>query len=229
MACTTPAVARISSPHLWGLSSTTQGTKGFPVAQEAAGEEGWRGSGKSWPGVYSESQAQPCWLGMAVVGGCPWLCTAHLASPSLPCRAAQPRRVASIAGEDASLVILFLSAFSHLPPSLGSASRRWVDGRLSGAAASPTASPACLTKPAQRFLPFRAKCFLLRAQVTGKSLVSGIQSILCPQPIVGTGEELAGPHREATFIDALVSKPQAAIHSPAARNHEEISLLISLG
>lgn len=159
------------------------------------------------------------------VGGCP----AHLASPSLPCRAAQPRRVASIAGEDASLVILFLSAFSHLPPSLGSASRRWVDGRLSGAAASPTASPACLTKPAQRFLPFWAKCFLLRAQVTGKSLVSGIQSILCPQPIVGTGEELAGPHREATLIDALVSKSQAAIHSPAARNHEEISLLISLG
>lgn len=163
-----------------GQASSTQGMKGFLVAQEAAGEEGWGRSGKSWPRVYSERQAQPCWLGMAVVGGCPWLSSAHLASPSLPCQAAQPRRVAGIAGEDASLIILFLSAFSHLPPSLGSASRRWVDGRLSGAAASPTASPACLTKPAQRFLPFWAKCFLLQAQVTGKSLASGIQSILSP-------------------------------------------------
>lgn len=165
---------------------------------------------------------------MAVVGGCPQLSTAHLASPSLPCQAAQPRCVASIAGEDTSLIILFLSAFSHLPPSLGSASPRWVDRRLSGAAASPTTSLACLTKPAQRFPPFWAKCFLLRAQVTGKSLVSGIQSIFCPQLIVGTGEELAGPHRETTFIDGPISKRQAPIHSPPARNHEGISLLSSV-
>lgn len=116
-------------------------------------------------------------------GSCPRLSTPCLASPSLPCRAAQPHRVAGIAGGDASLVVLFLSVFSHLPPSLGSASRRWVDGRLSGAAASPTASPACLTKPDQGFLPFWAKCFLLRAQVRGKSLVLGIQSILSPQPV----------------------------------------------
>lgn len=183
------ACARISSPRLWDLSRgkpapphRAQRAFLLPRKQQARRD----GEGAGFTGVYSERQAQRCWLGMAVVGGCPRLPTAHLASPSLPCQAAQPRRVAGIAGEDASLIIPFLSAFSHLPPSLGSASRRWVDGRLSGAAASPTASPACLTKPAQGFLPFWAKCFLLRAQVTGKSLVSGIQSILCPQPIVGT-------------------------------------------
>lgn len=216
MACITPAVARISSPHLWGLSSTTQGTKGFLVAREAAGEEGWRGSG-----VCSERQAQPCWLGMAVVGaarGSP-----HLASPPPRCRAGLS--VAGIAGRDASLVVLFLSAFSHLPPSLGSASRRWVDGRLSGAAASPTASPACLTKPAQGFLPFWAKCFLLQAQVTGQSLVSGIQSILCPQPVESWQDHT---ERQHSLMPPFQS-PQAAIHSPTARNHEGISLLSSLG
>lgn len=145
------------------------------LPRKQQGRRDGEGAGKARPG-FTLRQAQPCWLGMAVVGGCPRLSTAHLASPSLPCQAAQPRRVAGIAGEDTSLIILFLSAFSHLPPSLGSASRRWVDGRLSGAAASPTASPACLTTPAQGILPFWAKYFLLRAQVTGKILVFGDSS-----------------------------------------------------
>jgi len=105
---------------------------------------------------------------MAGVGGCSM---AHLASSWLPRRVAWPCHVASVTGEDASLVILFLSAFSHLPPPLGSASRRWVDRRLSGAAASPTASLACLTKPAQGMLPFWAERFSLQAQFRGKPLV----------------------------------------------------------
>lgn len=230
MACTTPAVAEITSPCAWGLSrgkpAPHRPRRAFSLPRKQQGRRDGEGAGKAGPG-FTLRQAQPCWLGMAVVGGRPWLSTAHLASPSLPCQAAQPRRVAGIAGEDASLIILFLSAFSHLPPSLGSASRRWVDGRLSGAAASPTASPACLTKPAQGILPFWAKYFFLWAQVTGKSLVFRDSSE--HQPTMGTGEELTGPHKEATLIDAPISKPQAAIPSPTARNHEGISVLSSLG
>ena len=96
-----------------------------------------------------------------------------------------------------------------------------MDGRLSGAAASPTASPACLTKPAEGMLPFWAERFSLRAQFRGKSLVFRDSS---EHPLSsahsGSSGELAGSHREAALIAAPISKPQAAIPSPAARNHE---------
>lgn len=158
---------------------------------------------------------------MARAGGCLQHSVAHLASSLLPHRMARPRCVAGVAGEDASLIILFLSAFSHLPPPLGSASWRWVDGRLSGAAASPTASPACLTKPAEGMLPFWAERFSLWAQFRGKSLVFRDSS---EHPLSsahsGSRGELAGSHREAALIAAPISKPRAAIPSPAARNHE---------
>lgn len=204
-----------------GLSSGAQG---------AAGIEGWQRSGRSWPNIYPKRWAQPCQVGMAGAGGWPQHCVAHLASSSLTCRVARPHDVASIAGEDASLVFLFLSAFSHLPPPLGSASWRWVDGRLSGDAASPTASPAWLTKPAQEMLPFWAERFSLQAQFRGKSLVFRDSS---EHPLSsahsGSRGELAGSHGEAALIAAPISKPQAAIPSPAVRNHEGISVLSSQG
>lgn len=71
-------------------------------------------------------------------------------------------------------------SFSHPPPPPGSASWRWVDGRLSGAAASPTASPLRLTKRAQGMLPFWAECCcVLRAAGGVKALCLRGES---PQP-----------------------------------------------
>lgn len=174
MACTVFAVAKVSSPCRWGLSrgKPAQSREGFPLIPRDGGmEREWE---KLVQGLLRE--AGTALLSGGGRGG--RLCSvAHLASSSsLPCRVARPCCVATITGEDTSLVILFLSAFSHLPPPLGSASQRWVDGRLSGAAASPTASPACLTKPAQGMLPFWAEHFLLWAQFRGKSLVFGDSS-----------------------------------------------------
>lgn len=169
MVCTTPATAKI----IWGVSRHRVGWAfpWHPGSSRGGGME--RERGKLAQGLLGEVGTAPPRRGVAGAGGWPRHSTAHLASSSssLPRRVAQLCRVASVAGEDALLVILFLSAFSHLPPPLGSASRRWVDRRLSGAAASPTASPACLTKPAQGMLPFWAECFLLQAQFRGKSLV----------------------------------------------------------
>lgn len=231
MACATPAMARISSHHVWGLSrgkpAPHRARRAFLLPRKQQGRRDGEGAGKAGPGFTLGDRHSPAgweWLWWEAAHGSPQ----HTLPPPR-CHARRLSLAAWPALQGKTLIILFLSAFSHLPPSLGSASQRWVDRRLSGAAASPTASPACLMKPAQRFLPFWAKCFLLWTQVTGKSLVSGIQSILCPQPIVGTGKELAEPHREETLIDALISKPQAAIHSPTARNHEGISLLSSRG
>lgn len=163
--CTTPATAKISTPRMWGLSrgkpAPHRAERAFSLPRKQRGGGTEREREKLAQGLLRETGT-----GVLAGNGCGGSCAQHTFPPPRCCA----RRLSLTQGP-ASLIILFLSAFSHLPPSLGSASRRWVDGRLSGAAASPTASPACLTKPAQGFLPFWAQCFSLQAQVTGKSLV----------------------------------------------------------
>lgn len=149
VACSTVATAKNKLPLWMGL---TQGQAGiihgkrelFFGAQGAAGMDDGVQAEKAGTEVCSERWAQPC--------SSPW----HTWPPG--CRAGWLCLATWPASQGkTSLLTLFLSGFSHLPPPLGSASQRWVDGRLSGAAASLTASPACLTKPAQGMLPFWAE------------------------------------------------------------------------
>lgn len=165
-------------------ASTAQGREGFPLAPRK--QQGWRDgerAGKAGPSFAprdGHSLAEWGWPGREAARGAPW----HTLPP-LHCHAGWLSLAAWPASQGKTHHSLFCSsAFSHLPPPLGSASQRWVDGRLSGAAASPTASPACLTKPAQEMLPFWAERFSLRAQLRGKILVFRFfraSSVLIPQ------------------------------------------------
>lgn len=162
-------------------------------------QEGWGGSRKSCPKLCSEAWAQ---RGQAaprderrapqpqLSAACRGAALSHPVQ-GLHCLAQQHERgdsllLAAWPAAQGKTHHSFSCAFSHPPPPPGSASRRWVDGRLSGAAASPTASPACLTKRAQGMLPFWAECCLLQALCRGKSLMFG-DAAEHPQPTAGWG------------------------------------------